>query len=157
MLKSSLMLAAATTAALTAALVSPAMAAPADFIGTWANKDANTRGVTRLVITSAGGNKLNIQVFGQCHPTDCDWGTTSLTTYGVNVQDTNHGYGSANYNKGFANSFLTLGYAGKEVMLQGYTQFLDNSGRQNYYSREYFQKVPKVRVPINRLPLSPLR
>jgi hypothetical protein len=157
MLKLSLITAA--SVALTTALVSPAMAAPADFIGTWVNKDANTRGVTRLVITSAGGNKLNIQVFGQCHPTDCDWGTTSLVTYGLNVQDSDHKYATANYNKNFANSFLTLSAASTEVMLQGYTQFVDNSGRQNYYSREYFQRQTRVRVPggIRTLPVSPIR
>ncbi|MBH8554479.1 hypothetical protein I8751_19350 [Nostocaceae cyanobacterium CENA357] len=157
MLKSSLTL--ATGAILSAALLSPALAAPADFVGTWVNKDANTRGVTRLVITSAGSNKLNIRVFGQCHPSDCDWGTKPLLTYGVNVQDTNHSYATANYNKGFANSLLTLNHAGQQVMLQGYTQFLDNSGRQNYYSREYFQRQTKVRVPadIRQLPATQFR
>jgi hypothetical protein len=154
MLKRALSLAAASVA-LTAAFASPTLAAPSDFVGTWVNKDANTRGITRLVITSAGGNKLNIRVFGQCHPQDCDWGTTTLATYGVNVQDANHGYGSANYNKGFANTFLGLSNTGNQIMIQGYTQFLDNSGRQNYYSREYFQKAPAVRLPIQRLPISP--
>jgi hypothetical protein len=147
MFKRSLAIAAASTA-LTAALVSPTLAAPADFVGTWVNKDPNTRGVTRLVVTSAGGNKLNIQVFGQCHPTDCKWGTKPLLTYGINVQDTNHNYATANYNQGFANSFLTFSYGGSEVMLQKYTQFLDNSGRQNYYSREYFKRAPKVNIPV---------
>ncbi|MCG6138298.1 MAG: hypothetical protein MET45_27360 [Nostoc sp. LLA-1] len=152
MLQRTLSLAAASLA-LSTALVSPAMAAPADFIGTWVNRDSNTRGITRLVITSAGGNKLNIRVFGKCHPTDCDWGSKSLATYGTNVQDTDHKYASANYNKNFANSFLTLGHSGNQIMLQNYTQFLDNSNRQNYYSRDYFQKQTRVSIPsIQRLP-----
>ncbi len=146
MLKRSLMIA-ATSVAMAAALVNPAAAAPADFIGVWVNKDVNTRGVTRVVVTSAGGNKLNIQVFGKCHPTDCEWGTKPLVTYGLNVQDTNHNYATTIYNQGFANSLLTLGYAGNEILLQGYTQFLDSSGRQNYYSRDYFQRAPKVKIP----------
>lgn len=153
MLKRSLTIAAATTV-LAAALVSPALAAPADFVGTWVNKDANTRGVTRLVVTSAGGNNLNIQVFGKCHPTDCEWGTKPLVTYGINIQDTNHNYATANYNQGFSNSLLSLSYGGSEVMLQGYTQFLDNSGRQNYYSRDYFQRQSKVKIPVG-IPISP--
>jgi hypothetical protein len=148
MLKHSLMIA-ASSLALAAALVSPVLAAPADFVGTWVNKDSNTGGVTRLVITSAGGNKLNIQVFGKCHPTDCDWGTAPVTTYGLNVQDTNHTYATANYNKGFSNTLLTLNNGGSQIMLQSFTQFLDNSGRQNYYARDYFQKSLKVRVPLD--------
>ncbi|BAY11640.1 hypothetical protein [Calothrix sp. NIES-2098] len=139
---------AVSSVSLAAALVSPTLAAPADFVGTWVNKDSNTRGVTRVVITSAGSNKLNIQVFGKCHPTDCDWGTAPVTTYGLNVQDTNHTYATANYNKGFSNTLLTLDHAGSQIMLQSFTQFLDNSGRQNYYSRDYFQKSTKVRVPV---------
>ncbi len=127
MLKQSLILA-ISSLALATILVSPAIAAPADSIGTWVNKDSNTRRVTRLVITSAG-DELNIQVFGQCHPQDCDWGTVPLVTYRVNFQDTNHSYSSVNYNQNFANRFLTFGHAGKEILFQGYTQFLDNSNR----------------------------
>lgn len=148
MLKRSLNITVASLA-LATALVSPAIAAPGDFVGTWVNKDANTRGITRLVITSAGNNTLNIQVFGKCHPTDCDWGTKKLVTYGLNVQDTNHTYATANYNQSFANSLLTLGLASKQIMLQGYTQFIDNSGRKNYYSRDYFQAQTKVKVPVD--------
>ncbi|BAY60063.1 hypothetical protein NIES22_01200 [Calothrix brevissima NIES-22] len=155
MLKRYLMIA-ASSVSLAASLISPTLAAPADFIGTWVNKDSNTRGVTRLVVTSAGSNKLNIQVFGKCHPTDCDWGTTSVVTYGLNVQDTNHTYATANYNQGFSNTLLTLDYAGSQIMLQSFTQFLDNSGRQNYYSRDYFQKSLKVRVPLD-VQISPIK
>jgi hypothetical protein len=64
MLKRSLMIA-ASSVSLAAALLSPALAAPADFVGTWVNKDSNTGGVTRLVVTSAGSNKLNIHVIPQ--------------------------------------------------------------------------------------------
>ncbi|BAY90098.1 MULTISPECIES: hypothetical protein [unclassified Tolypothrix] len=155
MLKRSLMIA-ASSVALAAAVASPSLAAPADFVGTWVNKDNNTRGVTRLVITSAGSNKLNIQVFGKCHPTDCDWGTVPVVTYGLNVQDTNHTYATANYTKGFSNTLLTLNHAGSQIMLQGFTQFLDNSGRQNYYSRDYFQRTLKVKIP-GGLPISPIQ
>jgi hypothetical protein len=150
---------AASSLALATAILSPALAAPADFVGTWVNKDSNTGGITRLVITSAGANKLNIQVFGKCQPKDCDWGTTSVTTYGLNVQDQNHTYATANYNKGFANTLLTLSHTNSQIMLQSYTQFLDNSARQNYYSRDYFQRQTKVRVPLEfpTYPIKPIR
>jgi hypothetical protein len=151
MLKRSLMIA-ASSVAMAAAVVNPAAAAPSDFVGTWVNKNANTSGITRLVVTSAGGNQLNIQVFGKCHPTDCEWGTKPLVTYGLNVQDTNHNYATTIYNQGFANSVLTLGYAGNEILLQGYTQFLDNSGRQNYYLRDYFQQELKVNIAPGIIP-----
>ncbi|SRR5579883_732078 len=100
----------ASSAGVAAALANPAFAAPSDFIGTWVNTNPNTRGITRFIVTSAGNNKLNLQVFGKCHPADCDWGKTTLVTYGSNVQDPNHRFASANYNPGFAQNLLILNF-----------------------------------------------
>ena len=41
----------------------------------WINTDANTRGITKIVIKNTG----QIKAFGQCHPRDCDWGNTGYT------------------------------------------------------------------------------
>lgn len=139
MLKRSLVFA-TSSAVLATALISPVFAAPADFIGTWVNTNSNTRGITRLVVTNAGGNKLNIQVFGKCSPTDCDWGKESLVTYGSNVQDTNHRSATAIYKKGFSDTIVTLNVRGRQIDLQSFTQFLDQSGRQNYSSNEVFRR-----------------
>jgi hypothetical protein len=139
MLKNSFVFA-ISSVSLVISLVSPALAVPADFIGTWVNTNSSTSGVTRLVITSAG-NKLNIETFGKCHPTDCKWGTTSLTTYSSNVQDPNTRYGTAIYNPGFSQTLLTLDIKGKNALsLQNFTQFTDNSKRQNYSSIENFKR-----------------
>ncbi|MBW4575022.1 MAG: hypothetical protein KME08_07030 [Aphanothece sp. CMT-3BRIN-NPC111] len=145
-MKQSLMLA-ATSTIFAAGLINPAVAAPQDFVGTWVNKNPNTNSITRFVIQPTGSDTLKIQVFGKCHPSDCDWGSTSIVTYGVNVQDPSGHYATGSYNKGFANSLLALSYAGEEVMLQNFTQFLDNSDRQNYYSREYFKRQPQIGIP----------
>jgi hypothetical protein len=139
MLKRSLI--AASSVALTAALVSPAFAAPADFVGTWVNTNSNTRGITRVVVTSAGSNALNVQVFGKCSPTDCDWGKTTLLTYGNNVQDANHRFATASYDKGFSKTIVTFSLQGnKQISLQNFTQFTDKSGRQNYASQEVLKR-----------------
>jgi hypothetical protein len=126
---------------LTLSAISPSFAAPADFIGTWENTNSSTRGITKLVVTKASGNKLNIKVFGSCSPTDCDWGTKSLTTYGSSVQDANHRSATTNYNKNFADSLLTINLGGtNRLNLQNFTSFKDNSNRQNYSSTEVFRK-----------------
>jgi hypothetical protein len=136
-----------TTLAITAtlgtlALSNPAIAAPADFIGTWVNTDSSTRGITKVVIHSAGGNKLKIQTFGKCHPTDCDWGTVSLPSYGTSVTDPNHQAATANYNAGFSQTLLTLQLAGtRNLSLNSYTLFTDRSNRQPYYSLNRFKKI----------------
>lgn len=126
-----------------AALAAPSIAAPQDFVGTWVNVDSNTRGITRFVVTAPQPKVLRIQVFGQCSPTDCNWGTTQLTTYGTSVQDADSKSATATYNKSFANSFLALSLRGnkKQMMLQSFTQFTDNSGRQNYFAQYGFKKL----------------
>ncbi len=135
-----------TTLALTATLATlvlsnPAIAAPADFIGTWVNTDSNTRGITKLIIQPAG-NKLTIQTFGKCHPTDCAWGKVALPSYGTTVSDPNHKAATANYNQGFSQTLLTLQLAGTTTMsLNSYTLFTDNSNRQPYFSLNRFKKI----------------
>jgi hypothetical protein len=133
---------ATSSAALMVGLAAPSFAAPADYVGTWVNKNPNTRSVTRFVVKKISADKLSVQVFGKCHPTDCDWGNSRFITYGTSVQDTSGAYGTAAYDQGFSRSLLTFNRAGQEVMLQGFTQFVDNSGRQNYYIREYFTRTP---------------
>jgi hypothetical protein len=51
---------------------------PDDISGTWINTDADTKGITKLVVT----NNVGIQGFGKCSPQDCDWGSTSLSGSG---------------------------------------------------------------------------
>ncbi|MGD1875681.1 MAG: hypothetical protein ACFB02_21835 [Mastigocoleus sp.] len=140
MLKRTLALATLTTT-ITAGAIAPAMAAPRDFVGTWVNSDTNTRGITKIVVRRAPGNKLVISTFGKCHPTDCKWGAKRLSTYGTSVQDKNHRYATTIYNKKFATTFLNIGLSGRNrLRLQSFTKFTDNSGRQNYSSRAVFVK-----------------
>lgn len=63
---------AAATALLTFA-AAPAAASVDDFVGQWANQDADTSGVTRVSITRQPSG-ARVRVFGRCHPNDCDWG-----------------------------------------------------------------------------------
>lgn len=140
MLKRSLAVAAVGTV-LSIGSITPSLAAPRDFVGTWVNTNSNTRGITKLVVRRAGGNRLVVRVFGSCSPRDCDWGRARLTTYGSSVQDRNHRSATTTYNMNFANTFLTINLRGRDRMsLQSFTQFKDNSNRQNYTSRAVFRK-----------------
>lgn len=65
--------------------------------GTWRNTDANTRGVTKFVVTNNGST---IQVYGSCYPRDCDWGKKTLQKSGSSYK--------AFYDPGFGTKSLTL-------------------------------------------------
>lgn len=117
-----------------------AQAAPADFVGTWVNSNVATSGITRINVTRSGSGPLTVQVFGRCHPTDCDWGSAPVLTYGASVSDTNHLTASAVYAKGFSNTTLVMTFTRGRLDVQALTQFTDGSGRQNYASRDAFTR-----------------
>jgi hypothetical protein len=145
-------------------LVSVATAGSADpMVGTWVNTNRNTRGITRLTISQSAG-RYDIHVFGQCSPTDCDWGTSNLLTYGDNVSDSTHNYATASFSPSFATTVLSLQHSGNVINANSFTNFTDNSGRQNYHARENFrrsvsgpssvqpiikqQRVPQLPIPV---------
>jgi hypothetical protein len=122
-----------------------------DLVGTWVNDNANTSGITKIVVTGNSVSGYKIHAYGQCHPTDCDWGRVVLTTYGDSVQDTTHKAGTAVYKPGFAETLLTLNAgAPNKLSVQSFTKFLDGSGRENYTGRYQFSR--KVFVPIVTIP-----
>jgi hypothetical protein len=99
-------------------------AAPTDFLGTWVNVDQETRGLTALnIVLGAAG--FEVQGFGQCHPTDCDWGFTAL-----NFPDDTRG--EAVWDFGFSETTLVIHLEGDQLAAETYTIFKDDSGRPNY-------------------------
>ncbi|WP_221091512.1 hypothetical protein [Deinococcus aquaedulcis] len=117
-----------------------ALAAPADMVGTWVNGNVTTNGITRINVTRTAAGQLSVQVFGRCHPNDCDWGQAPMLTYGLTVSDSNHFTASAVFNKGFANTVLVMNFAKGRLDVHALTQFTDGSGRQNYATRETFAR-----------------
>ncbi len=54
-----------------------------DVMGTWVNVNPNTRGITKLVITSRRG-RVYVKAWGKCHPTDCAFGEKEAYAFGAN-------------------------------------------------------------------------
>ncbi len=55
------------------------------FIGEWSNVDADTQGITRIIISESFifENMLRVQAYESCYPDDCDWGAVNASFYGV--------------------------------------------------------------------------
>ena len=49
--------------------------------GVWVNVDANTRGVTRVVVLRKDGHAF-VRAWGKCHPEDCYWGESPASSEG---------------------------------------------------------------------------
>ena len=132
-----------------------------DFTGTWMNVDANTGGLTKLVITTsptpADDPNVSVHAWGQCHPTDCDWGVVKAHAYcpnvSCNIVATADGM-MAVYKTGFSEMTLIIRRAGARLVVQTFTHFTDNSNRRNYDATYTFQRK-MIPLPLFEAPHEP--
>jgi hypothetical protein len=106
--------------------------------GTWINTDANTNGITKLIIT----NNNTIQGFGKCSPTDCDWGNTTLTDNGNNRF-------TAIYTFSFKTIRLDIVYANNEIAVTDSDIY--NDGRAARTSTYTFKKNIQLIAATSRI------
>lgn len=121
----------------------PASAAINDFVGQWTNTDAAASGVTRVTVTRTGAT-LRFNVFGRCHPTDCDWGAVNAPAFaptagGNVVNDAN--VAMATFTQPFARRTVILRLAGGNLSYEVLTEFTDSSGRANYSESGNFRRA----------------
>ncbi len=119
------------------------LAGMAQFAGSWNNVDPNTSGITKLDI-AVMGTSAQVQGWGRCHPTDCDWGTVQAQAFASGVSsDILSGADTliAVFDAGFSETTLVIKPAGNKLNVDSYDRFKDNSGRSNYLSSYTFQKA----------------
>jgi hypothetical protein len=81
------------------------------------------------------------QVFGSCHPRDCNWGWESNTPYASNVSQPIHQHAkalSAVYDPGFAEKLLVIKKKGRKLVVEVLTAY--NGSRTNTLNRYVFKK-----------------
>jgi len=124
--------------------------------GSWTNIDAATGGITHVrvnfscndqvlcgvdangnVTCSTPGPPYQVHLFGNCSPSDCDWGTVNGSDY-VGSDGTHWVY--AFFDQGFAKRYV---YIKRSVLFPGdlfmwmYTDFVDPH-RSDYILRNWF-------------------
>lgn len=132
------------------------------FQGDWANTDSATGGVTRLQINTGDGSPVKVHAWGQCHPSDCDMGTTAGFAYGPNVSsnlDASAQAISAIFKTSFSEAIFIIRPArGSRLQLDVYDRFTDSSGRTAYTTTATFARRRGGRGPSARedcLPYNP--
>ncbi len=114
-----------------ASMKTEAPAVPVEqFIGKWANVDANTRGITRVEIRGEA-NKAYVHMWGACTPTECDWGEiqSAPTANGLKVKWVLAWV--------IEQQMLTILPDGK-LQVDGQVHYTDNSGRKDRTYTEMF-------------------
>jgi len=111
----------------------PAHAGALDFAGHWENASHDASGISHVAISPAGGNHLSVRVYGDCHPTECDWGMAAAQSYSSDPHSGDVTSISTNFNSGFAHRqiiFRRGPYGGLDFQML--TDFSDRSGRQDF-------------------------
>lgn len=130
-------------------IVTTAFASLAQFSGEWVNVNPDTRGVTALKITVSGTNVM-VHAWGQCTPTDCDWGNMQAYAYGPNVSSNLAATAQAVsvvHKESFAERLMILRSSGTQLRAETYTRFTDTSGRTNYAAVEMFKRKAPLAAP----------
>jgi hypothetical protein len=109
--------------------------------GTWKNI-APSGGLVKVKITGTTAVP-NVQAFGQCSPTACDWGIVHGITYGSSISSTRGATLMAPYAFGFKKAQLLIKYSRtstgvRKLTIAEYNEFTDGSGRSNYTKTETF-------------------
>ena len=137
------------TAALAVAILAlfggaaPASAAINDYVGTWDNVDADTGGMTRVIVRRVT-NAVEVQAFGSCTPTDCDWGSVTAEVYGAGASSNPIATVQAikaTFDSGFSVKTVILKRVGSDMEATVLNRFTDNSGRDDYASTERLAKA----------------
>ncbi|MDJ0768171.1 MAG: PASTA domain-containing protein [Ilumatobacter sp.] len=100
------------------------------YAGTWVNIDAETRGMTRLVIATDGGG-ATINGFGSCSPSDCDWGEVDATF------DDDRLVGI--YEFAFKTTTLRAELAGELLVVERFDAYAEGDSRSDKITTDFFR------------------
>jgi hypothetical protein len=133
---------------------SPAQASPvppkpsAALLGTWVNVDSSSNSVKQIIVVPNRAGSVNVDAFGACVPTLCEWGSVPANVYGTSVSSTtgasfqsNQRFlsGDTEWSRTTLLGTVARTDAGLRLTLRELTVFEDGSGRKNYNVTETFK------------------
>jgi hypothetical protein len=110
------------------------------FIGDWITTNQNSRGISRVVITSQG-ERLRVHAFGAGEPEPHDWGAVSAKILADGPASSRIRAFHAVYDFGFLESYLQAKTEKGVLVVATFNRFKDQSGRSSYFSREFFART----------------
>jgi hypothetical protein len=115
-------------------------AAPLDVSGlpgVWINSNPNTNGIARIVISESLG-KLSLQVQAVGRERSIDWGTAAVNLFASTPSSRVAAGFTCVYDFGFVETRLQGMIMKGLLVLAQLHSFKDESGRADYFVREYF-------------------
>jgi len=105
--------------------------------GTWINSNPDTNGIARLVISEAEGN-VSLQAYAIGPDGLIDWGAAEVSVFTSAPKSRVAAGFACLYDFGFAETRLQAMILKGLIVLAQFHRFKDNSGRVDYFVREYF-------------------
>ena len=105
--------------------------------GTWVNTNPDTNGIARLVISEAEGN-VSLQAYAIGPDGLIDWGAAEVSIFTSAPKSRVAAGFACLYDFGFAETRLQAMILKGLIVLAQFHSFKDDSGRVDYFVREYF-------------------
>jgi hypothetical protein len=125
------------TAATAAAPVSLALD-PAILAGEWINTNADG-GIARIVCTPQPDGTMRVA----CSRRESDWGEVDAPLYSFTFDSRQAGAFSAVFDLGYEEVRLQANVKAGVLVVASFNRFKDDSGRSNYFDREFFHRISK--------------
>ena len=114
--------------------------APEPLLGTWLNTNSTTQGITTAVLMAEHG-RVMLQIFAAGVPDARDWGKTGVDLFAADAASMDAMAFSAFYDFGFMETRLQGHVRQGVLIIAKFDRFKDNSGRSNYFSKEFFYRA----------------
>ena len=111
-------------------------------LGDWRNTNA-LGGISRIVCEPAAEGRMTVHCYGRCLPQDRDWGVVDAPVFAFEFEGKEAGAFSAVYDFGFEEVRLQVNVKAGVLVVVTLNRFNDNSGRVNYFNREFFYRKPR--------------
>lgn len=109
-------------------------------VGTWFNTNMATRGITKAVLATKD-NGIALRIFAAGSQQVVDWGETAASIFAADALATEAMAFSAFYDFGFMETRLQGHVRQGVLIIAKFDRFKDDSGRSNYFSKEFFYRT----------------
>jgi hypothetical protein len=106
--------------------------------GDWRNTNAEG-GIARIVCTPQGDGTMRVRCFGRSG----DWGEVDAPLYSFTFESRQAGAFSAVFDLGYEEVRVQANVKAGVLVVASFNRFKDDSGRSNYFDREFFHRISK--------------
>jgi hypothetical protein len=113
---------------------------PEPLLGTWLNTNNATRGIASAILTRKDG-RIVLRIIAAGDPGPVGWEETPASLFAADASSSEAMAYSAFYDFGFMETQLQAHVRQGVLIIAKFDRFKDNSGRANYFSKEFFYRA----------------